>query len=32
VVVALGGIQTALVGRGGSLVPWIRYREQPATW
>jgi MFS family permease len=32
VVVALGGIQTALVGRGRSLVPWIRYREQPDTW
>jgi MFS family permease len=29
VLVALGGIQTALVGRGRSLVPWIRYREQP---
>ena len=23
-------IQTALLGRGRSLLPWIRYREQPA--
>ncbi|MGI8815566.1 MAG: hypothetical protein ACR2G2_09925 [Pseudonocardia sp.] len=30
VLVALGGVQTALVGRGRSLLPWIRYREQPA--
>jgi MFS family permease len=27
VVVALGGIQTALVARGRSLLPWIRYRD-----
>jgi MFS family permease len=26
VVVALGGAQTALIARGGSLLPWIRYR------
>ena len=26
VVVALGGVQTALIARGGSLLPWIRYR------
>jgi MFS family permease len=32
VLVALGGIQTALVGRGRSLVPWIRYREEPRSW
>jgi predicted branched-subunit amino acid permease len=33
VLVALGGIQTALVGRGRSLVPWIRYREpRPEFW
>ncbi|MDQ2710406.1 MAG: hypothetical protein M3Z25_23530, partial [Actinomycetota bacterium] len=30
VLVALGGVQTTLVGRGRSLLPWIRYREQPA--
>jgi hypothetical protein len=27
--VALGGAQTWLIGRGGSLLPWIRHREQP---
>ena len=30
VLVALGGVQTALLGRGRSLLPWIRYREQTA--
>jgi hypothetical protein len=28
-VVALGGLQSMLVGRGRSLLPWIRHREQP---
>jgi hypothetical protein len=27
--VALGGGQSLLIGRGGSLLPWIRHREQP---
>jgi predicted MFS family arabinose efflux permease len=28
-VVALGGAQSWLIGRGGSLLPWIRHRGQP---
>jgi hypothetical protein len=28
-VVALAGAQSLLIGRGGSLLPWIRHREQP---
>ena len=30
-VVAIGGLQSKLIGRGQSLLPWIRHRDQPVS-